>query len=321
MKKICITGGAGFIGSHLVDSYIDSYPEADIIVIDKMTYAADKSNLSSHIDRQNLTLIESDICDSKNYLPYIDECDLLIHAAAESHVDNSFHNSSQFTLSNTYGTHILLEAAHKAGIKKIIHLSTDEIYGENKCDQAHNEESVFNPTNPYAASKASAEMLTNSYIESFDMPITIIRANNIFGVRQFPEKIIPRTILRLLNNLPALIYGDGSNMRSYLSVYDLCKAFKLLHDDSYNGQIFNVGSKSEYSNLEIISRFCELMGKNPEDSINFVTDRPFNDSRYFIDYKKIRKLGWSQEVFIEDNWQNVIDWYATNLDRYKNIQL
>jgi UDP-glucose 4,6-dehydratase len=321
MKKISITGGAGFIGSHLVDFYCDNYPNAEMIVIDKMTYAADRENLSIHLNKSNFKLIESDVCDSHNYLSHISDCDLLIHTAAESHVDNSFHNSAQFTLSNTYGTHILLEAAQKAGVKKIIHLSTDEIYGENTCDRPHDEESHYNPTNPYAASKASAEMLTKSYVESFGMPITVIRANNIFGVRQFPEKIIPRTISRLLNELPALIYGDGSNLRSYLSAYDLCEAFKLLHDQMFNGQVFNVGSKSEYSNIQMISKLCELMGKDPKESIKFVTDRPFNDSRYLINYEKIMKLGWSQNVFIEDQWETVIEWYAQNIDRYKNVEL
>jgi UDP-glucose 4,6-dehydratase len=153
------------------------------------------------------------------------------------------------------------------------------------------------------------------------MPITVIRANNIFGVRQFPEKIIPRTISRLLNELPALIYGDGSNLRSYLSAYDLCEAFKLLHDQMFNGQVFNVGSKSEYSNIQMISKLCELMGKDPKESIKFVTDRPFNDSRYLINYEKIMKLGWSQNVFIEDQWETVIEWYAQNIDRYKNVEL
>lgn len=321
MKKICITGGAGFIGSHLVDFYADSFPDAEIIVIDKMTYAADKRNLSKHIDKEKFTLIESDICNAANYLNHLESCDLLIHTAAESHVDRSFHNSTQFTLSNAYGTHVLLESAYEKKVKKIIHLSTDEIYGENTCDEAHHEDSPYHPTNPYAASKASAEMLTRSYIESFNMPITIIRGNNIFGVRQFPEKIIPRTITRLLNNLPAVIYGDGSNLRSYLSVFDLCEAFKLLHGQEFNGQIFNVGSKSEYSNKQVITKFCENMNKDISENIKFITDRPFNDSRYLIDYKKISSLGWTQKVFIEDQWQELIDWYSSNSIRYKNIEL
>jgi len=321
MKKICITGGAGFIGSHLVDSYAEAYPSAEIVVIDKMTYAADKRNLEQHLINNKFTLIESDICNSENYISYLDDCDLLIHTAAESHVDKSFHNSTQFTLSNAFGTHVLLESAHKKRVKKMIHLSTDEIYGENTCDEAHNESSPYNPTNPYAASKASAEMLTRSYIESFNMPITIIRANNIFGIRQYPEKIIPRTISRLLRGLPAVIYGDGSNLRSYLAVSDLCEAFKLLHGDEFNGQIFNVGSKSEYSNIQMISKFCQLMGKDLEKNIDFIVDRPFNDSRYLIDYKKISQLGWSQKVFIEDKWQEVIDWYSINSKRYTDIDL
>lgn len=321
MKKICITGGAGFIGSHLVDFYFNEFPTAEIVVIDKMTYAADKKNLSKHIDKKNFTLIESDICDSFSYLAALENCDLLIHTAAESHVDKSFHNSTQFTMSNAYGTHVLLEAAHQTEVKKIIHLSTDEIYGENTSSAPHSEDSPYSPTNPYAASKASAEMLTRSYIESFGMPITIIRGNNIFGVRQYPEKIIPRTISRLLRNLPAVIYGDGSNLRSYLAVHDLCRAFKILHPQKYNGEIFNVGSKSEYSNTEMITKFCELLDKDPEKNIEYVTDRPFNDSRYLINYDKIAKLGWEQKVFIENQWHEVIQWYSDNSKRYNEIEL
>lgn len=321
MNKICITGGAGFIGSHLVDFYIDLYPKAEMVVIDKMTYAADKRNLSKHLNNENFLLIESDICNSTNYANHLEGCDLLIHTAAESHVDKSFHNSTQFTMSNAYGTHVLLEAAHEKSIKKIIHLSTDEIYGENTSEAAHTEDSPYNPTNPYAASKAAAEMLTRSYIESFNMPITIIRGNNIFGVRQYPEKIIPRTISRLIRGLPAVIYGDGTNLRSYLAVNDLCRAFQILHSQSFNGEIFNVGSKSEYSNKQMITKFCDLLGKDSNKHIKYVTDRPFNDSRYLIDYSKILKLGWSQEVFIEDQWEFVIEWYSKNSARYDSIEL
>ena len=321
MNKICITGGAGFIGSHIVDHYAKLYPNADLIVIDKMTYAAHINNLSRHIQKKNLRLIESDICDDSNYIKLIKDADLLIHTAAESHVDKSFHNSSQFTLSNAYGTHILLEASNKMNVKKMIHLSTDEIYGENTSEKAHDESSSYSPTNPYAASKASAEMLVMSYIESFDMPITIIRANNIFGKRQYPEKIIPRTIMRLMNDMPAMIFGDGTNLRSYLSVYDLCESFKLVHDKKFNGEIFNVGSKSEYSNHEIISRICEKFNKNVKKNILYVEDRPFNDSRYLINYEKISNLGWSQKVFIEKEWDSIIDWYLKNKDRYNNIEI
>lgn len=321
MKKICITGGAGFIGSHLVDFYVKKYPKAEMLVIDKMTYAADKRNLAIHQNNNNFTLLETDICDSDNYIEFLDSCDLLIHTSAESHVDNSFYNSSQFTLSNAYGSHILFESANKMKVKKFIHLSTDEIYGENTCEKSHNEQSPFKPTNPYAASKASAEMLAMSYIESFDMPITIIRANNIFGVRQYPEKIIPRTIMRLLRDMPAVIYGDGSNLRSYLSVYDLCTAFELLHDSKFNGEVFNVGSKSEYTNYNMISSLCKYMNKDPDKNITYVKDRPFNDSRYLINYSKISQLGWSQETFIEDEWNTVINWYIQNKERYLSVKV
>lgn len=246
---------------------------------------------------------------------------MVVHAAAESHVDNSFHNSSHFTRSNALGTHVLIEAARDADVKKFIHISTEEVYGENRAETAHDESSVLAPTNPYAASKAAAEMIVQSYVHAFSFPATIVRANNIFGVRQFPEKLIPRTIVRLLRGSKAIIQGTGENRRSFLSAHDLADAVSLIMCQSHNGAIYNVGSSSEFRNIDVITTICEPLQLDPAKHIEYVGNRPFNDARYLIDYSRMRSLGWSQKRFIEDEWDQIIDWYANDLDRFRQLDV
>jgi dTDP-glucose 4,6-dehydratase len=322
MDNIVITGGCGFIGSHIVDLFVAKFPNSKITIFDKLTYAADVNNIYNHLLSNNIKLVVGDLANQSDCRKICKNTDLIIHTAAESHVDNSFYNSSLFSLSNAYGTHNLLDASKEAKVKKFIHLSTDEVYGENsKEGLPHTEKSHLQPTNPYAASKAGADLLVQTYIKAFNFPATIIRANNIYGIRQFPEKLIPRTILRLLSGMPALVHGNGEYQRAFLAAEDLSNAIFLLLNSEFNGEIFNVGSTSEFKNIDVVRIICKQLNLNFNDHVKFSEDRPFNDSRYFINYSKIQNVGWSQEKYIEDEWNLLIEWYSSNIFKYKDVPL
>lgn len=318
IDRLIITGGAGFIGSHLVEYFLDKRLAKQIIVFDKMTYAADVRNILNYLSTGAVELYVGDVADMSNCEEVCARGGTIIHAAAESHVDNSFNNSTIFTRSNALGTHVLLEAARKFRIDKIIHISTDEVYGENQ-DGAHDEMSPINPTNPYAASKASAEMIAKSYIHAFSMPITIIRANNIYGIRQFPEKLIPKTIMRLLSGKKALIQGNGNNQRSFLAASDLAQGVELLLNSKYNHGVYNIGSFDEFTVNQVIGMICNILNLNPELNIELIEDRPFNDSRYLIDYQKISKLGWSQKQAFVNDLPALVSWYKENFNNYNHL--
>src|SRR5882757_7732749 len=250
MKNILITGGAGFIGSHVVERMMREYPDANIYILDKMTYAADIRNLDGLLDWQRCHLIVGDLTDFDLCSRVTKDVDCVLHVAAESHVDNSFGNSLQFTRSNTLGTHSLLEACRINGTPRIIHVSTDEVYGEI-AEGVHSEKDLLNPTNPYSASKAGADMMAISYIHSFKQPIIIVRGNNIFGIRQYPEKIIPRFSLLALQGHKLTLHGSGRNRRRYLAVEDFTDALALLLESGKVGEIYNVGTDHEYENVDI----------------------------------------------------------------------
>lgn len=317
--KIVITGGAGFIGSYIVEYFASKSYVVSIDVIDKMTYAAHEENLKFISNKEKVSLHKFDILDQAKVRDLIKNKDVVIHAAAESHVDNSFESSILFTKSNTLGTHILLEECRKAGLKKFLHISTDEVYGENNTEIPHDEKSHFNPSNPYSASKAGAEMIVKSYIESYDMDITIFRANNMYGSRQFPEKLIPKTICRLLQNKKAEIHGTGKNKRTFLHPLDFSKALELTILEQTQEKILNVGSEDEYCNIDIVKLICKKMEKNFDESVEFIKDRPFNDSRYYINYEKIQSYGWRQKRHIYNDLDEIIEWYSKNLFRYKVV--
>ena len=318
-NKIIITGGAGFVGSHIYDHFASLYPNSKIIILDKMTYAADIRNLSNITDNPNHNLVKGDVSDLDICMKVTRNADLVLHLAAESHVDNSFGNSMIFTRSNTLGTHVLVEACKRNNVKKIIHVSTDEVYGENT-NGIFLEDNQLNPTNPYAAAKAGAEMIVNSYVKSFQLPIITVRANNIYGIRQFPEKIIPKFSLRALNGLPLVLHGNGSNLRYYLSVYDFARALEILSVKGSYGETYNIASKIELSNLEMANLVNSIIRPGVNE-IKFTSDRPFNDSRYFVDDTKIRSLGWVTKHSITDDLPEVINWYQLNLERYSAVSL
>lgn len=316
MNKIVVTGGAGFIGSHIVEMLLERYPSAHIVILDKMTYATNVRGILHIASNPRVTLMVGDICEMYNCLKAVKNADLVIHAAAESHVDNSFGNSLEFTRSNTLGTHTLLEACRTLDVPRIIHVSTDEVYGEI-IEGAADETYALKPTNPYSASKAAAEMIVQGYLQSFRIPALILRANNIFGIRQYPEKIIPKFITLLMKGEKLTLHGTGHNTRHYLSAHDLMKALVLLIEKGEIGECYNIGTIEEYKNIEIATMICDLFGLKTADHITYVTDRPFNDARYAVDWSKISGLGWSPQSSLRTELPAIASWYAAHYDLYE----
>lgn len=313
MRKILITGGAGFIGSHITEQVCRDYPDAQVVVLDKMTYAADIHYILDLLTNDRIELVVADICDYEVCLQQIQGCDLVIHAAAESHVDRSFHSSILFTRTNTLGTHTVLEAARIAKVPRIIHISTDEVYGE-VIEGERDERGELNPTNPYSASKAAAEMIVTGYRHSFRLPIITVRANNIFGIRQYPEKLIPRSILSILQDKKVPLHGDGHNVRHFLSARDFAEAVVLLARSGKLNEVYNIGSPDELSNRQVVAMVCQELGRDFDSSVRFVEDRPFNDRRYAISWDKITDLGWKPSRKLSLELPEIVNWYRRNLN-------
>lgn len=315
MNRIVITGGAGFAGSHIVDLFSERYPESEIVVFDRLTYAGDVRNLARHILSNRVRLCVADIADIDECMRIVSGADLVVHAAAESHVDNSFGNSRDFTRTNVLGTHCLLEACRIRDVPRFVHISTDEVYGE-VVDGAATENDLLMPTNPYSASKAAAEMVIRGYIRSFRSPVVIVRANNLFGIRQFPEKIVPRFICHMLLDRKLPLHGNGTSRRHYLSARDFADALVTIAEKGVVGETYNIGTHEEYTNVEVARMIVSRFGRDPDEVIEFVPDRPFNDSRYSITSDKIRTLGWQPRRNLGTDLDDLISWYAGNLERF-----
>ena len=318
MDNILITGGAGFIGSHVVEKIVADYPKASITILDKMTYAADFENIAHIVDRDKRRLVVGDVCDFELCSSLMHDIDCVIHTAAESHVDNSFGNSLAFTRSNTLGTHTLLEAARINSVKLFVHVSTDEVYGEID-NGVFTEESHLCPSNPYSGSKAAADMIVNSYLHSFDLPVLMVRSNNIVGIRQYPEKIIPKFSMQAMCDRQMTLHGNGMNRRRYLAVEDFSEAIVVLIQKGKVGEIYNVGTQDEYSNLDIAKMICDAFDKDTNKDICFVQDRPFNDSRYAVQFDKIAALGWRPTRHLPDEIPNITNWYRDHIKRYLHL--
>jgi dTDP-glucose 4,6-dehydratase len=323
MRNILITGGCGFIGSNFINYILKKYQDVYVINLDAMYYCASEFNVDreireSDVYKNRYKLIKGNLCsyDLVNYIVNDYNIEYIIHFAAQSHVQNSFEDALQYTKDNIVGTHNLLEVSRKYGkLKKFIHVSTDEVYGESmieKCENKKTEESILCPTNPYAATKASAELIAQSYYHSFNIPIIITRGNNVYGPNQYPEKIIPRFIKLLKENKKVTIQGDGSNVRAFIHVKDVVNAFDIILEKGIVGEIYNIGSDDyeEYSVYQVAKMLIQKIKKinhegkcNYDDYIEYIEDRPFNDKRYYISNEKIKKLGWN----IEENFDKGID--------------
>jgi len=318
IKKIFITGGAGFIGSHICEEVYKKFPKSKIIIFDKLTYAGNKKYLENIITSSRVKFVRGDIIKHYTYSTLLKNVDLAINVAAESHVDNSFISPHFFSLTNTVGAHAFLLKCIENKVKKIIHISSDEIYGEKllgKCT----ERQKIEPTNPYSASKAAAEIFINSYKYSYKKEIITVRGNNIYGIRQYPEKLIPRCIISLLKNRKIPIHGNGKNQRFYLSAHDFASAIILLIKKKNNG-IYNIGSNESYSNINLARLICKYLNKDPKKFISYVKDRPYNDKRYSISSSKIRKVGWKPKFSLNKDLPKIIQWYSDNLYLYKSFK-
>lgn len=299
--NLLVTGGCGFIGSNFINYMLNKYPDINIVNLDAMYYSAKEENVKSH---PNYTFIKGNLNDY-NFLTYIlnkHQIDTIVNFAAQSHVDLSFTDSLLFTRDNVLGTHTLLEAIYNTNSDiKLLHFSTDEVYGETKINEsAKTENSALCPTNPYAASKAAAEMYVNSYIHSYKLKAIITRCNNVYGPNQYPEKLIPKFIQLIKNNQKCTIHGNGETRRSYIHVDDVCAAVDLILHKGVIGEIYNIPSRdeSEKTVMEISKLIINKL--KPEDDIDnwieYVQDRPFNDYRYFMNGEKLTNLGWEQKI-------------------------
>mmetsp|Transcript_15905 Transcript_15905/g.18759 ORF Transcript_15905/g.18759 Transcript_15905/m.18759 type:complete len:369 (+) Transcript_15905:44-1150(+) len=323
--NIMITGGAGFIASHAVILLTKKYPKCRIINFDKLDYVACLENLDCLKECPNYKFIKGDICspDLVNYVLESESIDTIMHFAAQTHVDNSFGNSFQFTQNNVFGTHVLLEAAKIHNIKRFVHVSTDEVYGEGETNEdPMQEEHVLEPTNPYAATKAAAEFLVKSYHRSFNLPVIITRGNNVYGPHQYPEKLIPKFTNQLMRGRGVTMHGDGLNTRNFLYVTDVARAFEFVLFKGSVGQIYNVGGTNEIPNIEIAKRLISIMKLQERESslISYVEDRCFNDLRYTINCSKLHALGWKELVPFDEGLEVTVNWYVKNSARFGNLE-
>lgn len=323
-KNILITGAAGFIASHVANRLVRHYPHYKVVVLDKLDYCSNLKNLNPSSSSPNFKFVKGDIAsaDLVHFLLLTENIDTIMHFAAQTHVDNSFGNSFEFTKNNIYGTHVLLEACKVTGqVRRFIHVSTDEVYGETDEDAVvgNHEASQLLPTNPYSATKAGAEMLVMAYGRSYGLPVITTRGNNVYGPNQFPEKLIPKFILLAMRGQPLPIHGDGSNVRSYLYCEDVAEAFEVVLRRGEVGHVYNIGTKKERRVIDVARDICKLFNLDPDSVINFVDNRPFNDQRYFLDDQKLQNLGWSERTTWEEGLRKTMEWYTTNPDWWGDV--
>lgn len=340
MKNILVTGGAGFIGTNFVYSRLNKYPDDHIVVLDALTYAGRRENLSEAEKKSKFTFVHGDILDQTlvEYLLETHDIDAIVHFAAESHVDRSISGPDQFIKTNINGTHILLKAAKKIWSKKFLknyrfhHISTDEVYGTlNPEDLPFTEETPYAPNSPYAASKAASDHLVRAYYKTYGLQTTISNCSNNYGPYQFPEKLIPLMILNILNGIELPVYGDGKQIRDWLHVDDHNEGVNLILDKGEPGETYNIGGSNEWSNIEIIELICEMLediflgnpefikkfpacplskGENPKSLIRYVQDRLGHDRRYAINADKIKsQLGYLPTVSFRTGLRNTLNWF------------
>ena len=318
--NVLVTGGAGFIGSCFVRHMLKKHPDYKIINLDCLTYAGNIENLNDVKDNANYTFVRGNICDKKLVRDLIAECDAVVNFAAESHVDRSITGPEIFVETNVQGTLNLLQASKELGVERYLQVSTDEVYGTLGKTGYFTETTPIAPNSPYSASKASADLLVRAYYETYKMPVLNTRCSNNYGPYQYPEKLIPFFISRLLNGQKVPVYGDGMNVRDWLYVYDHCEAIDVVLHKGKIGEVYNIGGHNEKTNMEITKIILSAMGKD-ETSIEFVQDRLGHDKRYAIDNTKIQtELGWQPSLTFEEGIKLTIEWYLNNQDWIKSIE-
>ncbi|MBU0606212.1 MAG: dTDP-glucose 4,6-dehydratase [Candidatus Omnitrophica bacterium] len=310
MKKLLITGGAGFIGSNFIRHMVNKYPDYRIVNLDKLTYCGNLENLKDIEKHKNYKFVKGDITDAKLVNKLVGESDIVINFAAESHVDRSITDPGVFVRTNVLGTYTLLEAARKAGVELFCQISTDEVYGS--VGKGFSKEiDVLDPRSPYSASKAGADLLVRSYFVTFKLPVAITRSSNNFGPYQYPEKIIPLFITNLMAGKKVPVYADGMNMRDWLYVVDNCEAIDVVLHRGSAGEIYNIGIGGETTNLALTKMLLDILGKD-ESSIEFVKDRPGHDKRYALDVSKLKALDWKPRHEFKAALEETVAWYKDN---------
>ena len=317
--RILVTGGAGFIGSNYVKHILNNSKNDDlqVLVLDKLTYAGTLENLSEVIDKPNLEFIQGDICDSNLVEKLISNCDRVINFAAESHVDRSIVSAEEFVSTNVLGTQVILEAIRKKPSIKFIQVSTDEVYGSIESG-SWDENFPLKPNSPYAASKASADLITLAYQKTYSLDLMISRCCNNYGPNQFPEKIIPLFITNLIQGKKIPIYGDGLNVREWIHVDDHCRGLEQIFENGKAGEVYNLGSNAEFTNLELTTELLKSFGLG-EDKINYVADRLGHDRRYSLNFEKAANiLGFKPGITFESGLLETIEWYKNNSNWWKS---
>ncbi len=318
--KVLVTGGAGFIGSAFVRAAVmERFFTGGIVVLDALTYAGNLENLADLKD--GFEFVRGDICDEKTVRDTLEKhgIDSVVHFAAESHVDRSILGPLVFTRTNVLGTHTLLEASYRHGVKRFLHVSTDEVYGALGPEGAFTENTPLDPTSPYAASKAASDLIVMGYFKTFGFPVLITRCSNNYGPYQFPEKLIPLMIINAVRDIPLPVYGDGLNVRDWLHTRDHVTALREVLTRGRAGEVYNIGGKNEWRNIDIVREILRLLGK-PDNLIRYVADRPAHDRRYAIDPAKIvAELGWTPSVNFEDGLSETVEWYRTNETWWKRV--
>lgn len=321
--KILVTGGAGFIGSNFILYWMKNHPEDFVINFDKLTYAGNLENLKEIENNQNYKFIHGDICDVKTVEEATKNVDIIVHFAAESHVDRSILEPASFIMTNVVGTQVLLDAAVKNRVKRFHHVSTDEVYGSLDLTNKNkfNERTNYSPRSPYSASKAASDHLVRAYFATYGLPITITNCSNNFGPYQFPEKLIPLAITNLLEGKKVPVYGDGLYTRDWLYVEDHYRAIEVVLKKGRVGETYCVGGLTEdINNLTVVKKILNILGKD-ENMIEFVKDRPGHDRKYAIDWSKIKKeLNWQPQHNFDEWLEKTVEWYKNNKNWWQNVK-
>lgn len=315
--KILVTGGMGFIGSNFIRMMLGKY-DCTIINYDALTYAGNPDNLKD-IKTERYSFYKGRVEELSKLLEASKGVDAIVHFAAETHVDRSIENAAPFITTNVIGTYCVLEAARINRIEKLVHISTDEVYGSASDGIYFSEDSPLNPSSPYAASKASADLIVRSYFNIYRIPVCIVRPCNNYGPFQYPEKFIPLSITNLLEDVPVPLYGDGRNIRDWIYVEDCCDAIYVILKSGKPGEVYNIASSNELRNIDVVKKIISILGKD-EGLIKFVKDRPAHDYRYALNCEKIRLLGWSPQMSFDDGLRKTVDWYVSNRDWWKNLK-
>ena len=309
--NVLVTGGAGFIGSNFVRYALSTHPDWHVTTLDKLTYAGRRENLHDVIDNPRHTFVHGDICDAAVAVPLVENANIVVHFAAETHVDRSILAAGDFIKTDVEGTFVLLEAARRnARLRRFVQISTDEVYGSVP-EGSSVETDELRPRNPYSASKAGADRLAYSYWATYEVPVIVTRASNNYGPYQFPEKVIPLFVTNLIDNLQVPLYGDGGNVRDWLHVVDHCRALDLLIHEGRSGEVYNIGGGNEVKNVDLTHQLLSLVGKD-DTLIRRVEDRKGHDRRYSVSTAKLRGMGWTPSVPFERGLEETVAWYRQN---------